>query len=86
MAVEEQRHDNDLWPVAETQGQRQRTLDAAIADMLAAVEGMGRRLDALLVKHEAAQQARHFAALEAHLDQRTRRADFFDDRAGRFGL
>ncbi|MDH3201594.1 MAG: hypothetical protein OEM15_11940 [Myxococcales bacterium] len=79
----EQRHDNDLSQIAETQEQRQRTLDAAIGDMLRAVEGIGRRLDELLVKHEAAQKAQHFAELEAHLNQRTRRADFFDDRAGR---
>jgi len=79
----EQRHDRDLVPVTESQEQRQHTLDAAIADMLRAVEGMGRRLAELEAKHEAAQKARHFAALEAHLDQRTRRADFFDDRAGR---
>jgi hypothetical protein len=79
----EQRHDRDLAPVTETQEQRQRTLDAAIAEMLRAVEGIGRRLDELLVKHEAAQKAQYFAELEAQLDQRTRRADFFGDRAGR---
>ena len=80
----EQRHDRDLAQITETQEQRQRTLDAAIGDMLRAVEGMGRRLDELQVKHEAAQKARHFAALAAHLDRRCTRADFFDARAGRF--
>jgi hypothetical protein len=80
----EQRHDNDLHRVGETEDQRRRTIDAVVASMLAALGRMGRRLDAIEAKHEAAQQARHFAALEAHLDRRCTRADFLDERAGRF--
>lgn len=80
----EQRHDNDLCRVAETQVQRRRTIDAAVAPMLAALGRMTDRLDGIEAKHEAAQRARHFRELAADLDRRTRRADFFDARARGF--
>ena len=80
----EQRHDRDLAPVAETHERRRRTLDTAISKILADLGRMTDRLAELEAKHVAAQRAEHFAKLKADLDQRTRRADFFDARTGRF--
>lgn len=82
MTVE--RRDADAVLVQDTPASERRTIDAAVAEMLRAVEGIGRRLDELLVKHEAAKRAAHFAELEAHLERRTRRADFSDARARGF--
>ena len=73
-----------VWPTFTDRAQPQDTLDAAIAEMLDTLKEIGRRLDALEAKREAAQKAKYLAALRAHLDERFTRADFFDDRTRRF--
>ena len=73
----EYRRDAELTFVGDTAEQKQRTIDAAVAEALESLQNLEQKLDALEAKYEATEKAKYFNALRRHLDERCSRADFF---------